>query len=201
MSVPATQPAAPPRREQNKGRVREALQSSGIRLVAEHGMDKVSVEHILEDAGYSRRTFYGYFANKLELLASVMNPAFDDGTLFLEDVLERSSNELLDGIVECYLALWKHHRNALLAIASLNDPAIAPYIESGHRKFGSTLQRVLHKAANGKVLRNRDAAYSFKVISKTAVPLLKIYDSHPDGEQLYRESMLALLQANDGTDQ
>ena len=201
MSVPAPQPASRPRREQNKGRVREALQSSCVRLVAEHGMDKVSVEQILEDAGYSRRTFYVYFANKLELLASVMNPVFEEGTSILEDVLKRSSRDLLDGISECYLALWNHHRNALLAIASLSDPAIAPYIESGHRKFGSTLQRVLHKAANANMLRNRDASFSFKVISKTAVPLLKIYDSHPDGEQLYRESMLALLQAADETDQ
>ena len=195
MPVTASQHVASPRREQNKERVREALQRSGVRLVAEHGIDKVSVEQILGDAGYSRRTFYGYFANKLELLASVMNPAFDEGASFLEEVLGRSPEKLLAGIIECYLTLWKNHRDALLAIASLNDPAIAPYIESGHRTFGNTLQRVLRKAAAAGTLRNRDAAYSFKVISRTAVPLLKIYATHPEGIQLYRESMLALLQS------
>lgn len=195
MTVAAAKGGTTAGRARNRERVRQTLQRSAVRLIAEHGLDKVSVEQILSDAGYSRRTFYGYFANKLELLASVMNPAFDAGALFLESVLEQEPENLLVGTIECYLTLWEHHREALLAIAALNDPGIAPYIESGHQKFGNALKRVLRKAADAGLLRNCDAAYSFKVISRTAVPLLKIYAAHPDGTQLYRESMLALLQA------
>jgi len=197
LATPSKQPTASPHMERKRARVRQALQSSGVRLVAEHGLEKVSVEQILSAAGYSRRTFYGYFENKLQLLASVMNPAFEEGALFLEEALKQDAEKLLAGTVDCYLKLWKNHRDALIAITALSDPAIAPYIESGHRKFGGTLQRVLRRAADAGVLRNNDANFSFKVISRTAVPLLKIYDTHPDGVRLYQESMLALLENSD----
>ena len=49
------------------------------------------------------------------------------------------------------------------------------------------------RAERAGLLRNNDAAYSFRVISRTAVPLLKIYADHPNGSALYRDAMLALL--------
>jgi hypothetical protein len=38
-----------------------------------------------------------------------------------------------------------------------------------------------------------DATCSFRIISRTAVPLLKIYADHPNGSALYHDAMLALL--------
>jgi len=51
----------------------------------------------------------------------------------------------------------------------------------------------LIRAEQASVLRNDDAVYTFKVITRTAVPLLKIYADHPGSARLYRESVLALL--------
>ena len=83
-------------------------------------------------------------------------------------------------------------RDALSVIALLK-PEVMPYIESGHRKFGAALKTLLKLAEKSGTLRNNDAQYTFRVITRMTVPLLKIYADHPERESLYREAMLTLL--------
>ena len=172
--------------------VRDRLVTTGCHLFAERGLANVSVEDILVEVKISRRTFYGYFANKYELAASIINSALEDGSGILADLPKRKPQSLLPGIVNCYLHLWASHSDALSVINSI-EPEVLPYIEDGHRKFGTVLKGLLLKAEKAGLLRNDDATYTFRVISRTAVPLLKIYSEHPEGEHLYRDAMLALL--------
>lgn len=181
-----------PRIVAKRQRVRDELVSTGSRMIAERGLAQVSVADILAEVGISRRTFYGHFANKHELVASVLNAALATGTELLNETRKQSPTSAVNGIVDCYLELWDAHRDALSIIAAL-EPAVMPYIEEGHKKFGAALKKVLKRAAQASVLRNGDAVYTFKVITRTAAPLLKIYADHPDIKRLYRESMLALL--------
>jgi AcrR family transcriptional regulator len=181
-----------PRIVARRQRVREELIRTGSRLIAARGLAQVSVADILAEVGTSRRTFYGYFANKYELVASVLNPVFVAGAERLTDTSRQPPASSVLGIVDCYVALWNSHRDALNIIAAL-EPAVMPYIEEGHKQFGAALTKVLKRAEKAGVLRNGDAGYTFKVITRTAVPLLKIYADHPDSMKLYRESMLALL--------
>nr|WP_249667494.1 TetR/AcrR family transcriptional regulator [Cellulomonas fengjieae] len=51
-------------RERKKLARREALIDATHRLVAEHGLDAVTVEAICEEAGVSTRTFFNYFETK-----------------------------------------------------------------------------------------------------------------------------------------
>ena len=51
-------------RERKKRARREALIDATHRLVAEHGLDAVTVEAICEEAGVSVRTFFNYFETK-----------------------------------------------------------------------------------------------------------------------------------------
>lgn len=177
---------------EKRERTREALQRSAAKLFTERGIAAVSVEEILADAGVSRRTFYGFFANKYELAASLVNPALADGAAELEELAGGDDNSLVDGVVGCYLHLWERHGDSLALIASL-DADVLPLIEESHRRFGGALREVLERAAAAGHLRNGDAMLSFRVISRTAVPLLKIYADHPRRRELFRDSMLALL--------
>ena len=181
-----------PRIVAKRKNVRDRILVTGGRLLAERGLAQVSVEDILAEAKVSRRTFYGYFANKYELVASIINPALAEGTRILAEAARQSPERLLPGIVDCYLSLWESQRDALSAIASL-EPGVMPYVESDHRKFGAALKQLLALAEKAGVLRNNDANYTFRIITRTAVPLLKIYADHPEGQSLYREAMLALL--------
>jgi len=60
--------AQPGRRERKKLATRQALQDVALRLVAERGLDQVTVEDISEAADVATRTFFNYFSSQEEAL-------------------------------------------------------------------------------------------------------------------------------------
>jgi AcrR family transcriptional regulator len=55
-------------RERKKEATRRALHEAAVRIAAEHGLARLTVEAIADAAVVSRRTFSNYFANKEEAL-------------------------------------------------------------------------------------------------------------------------------------
>lgn len=55
-------------RERKKAATRQALHEAAVGLVTEHGLDRITVEAIADEAGVSRRTFSNYFGSKEEAL-------------------------------------------------------------------------------------------------------------------------------------
>ncbi|BCB77661.1 hypothetical protein Pflav_040710 [Phytohabitans flavus] len=63
-----TNPPAPGLRERKKAATRQALHEAAVRLAAEHGVERVTVEAIADAANVSRRTFSNYFNGKEQAL-------------------------------------------------------------------------------------------------------------------------------------
>lgn len=74
--------AALGRRDRKKRLTRDALTAAALRLVAEHGLENVTVEQISEAADVSSRTFFNYFPSKDEALIG-------DQTVDRERILSR----------------------------------------------------------------------------------------------------------------
>jgi len=175
-----------------RNQMRDDLLEAAIRLITAHGFAAVSVEDLIEDVGMSRRTFYGFFANKHELAAAVLNPIFDAAVAALKQIKKDKPPTLLPRLVDLYLILWHDHRSGLMLLDHIDD-SIFPYIEQGHKDYGTRLKQLLKAAEKNGELLNDSADYSFRIVNRTAVRLLKVYQDHSDLDAEYRRSFLALI--------
>jgi AcrR family transcriptional regulator len=70
---PAVEPGAPPapgRRERKKLATRAAVRDAALRLSVRHGVERVTVEQIADEADIAPRTFFNHFATKEEAIVA-----------------------------------------------------------------------------------------------------------------------------------
>ena len=175
-----------------RSEVRDRLLRTGAQLFAEQGLGDVSVEELIDAVGISRATFYGFFGNKSELAVAVLIPVFDSGIAALSGTLPSNPRTRAERLVNMYLELWNQHRDALL-LTSMVDSTVFPHIRELHDEFGIAIRNVLQGIADAGLLRTGDVTMSYLLLAKTGIPLLKLYQSHPEFETVYRDSLLALL--------
>jgi AcrR family transcriptional regulator len=82
--------AEPGLRERKKAATRQALHQAAVRLAIEHGLDRITVEAIADEAGVSRRTFSNYFGSKEEAL---LHGDFQRIHTLIEQVRARPADE------------------------------------------------------------------------------------------------------------
>jgi hypothetical protein len=116
----------------------------------------------------------------------------EDASAAMRRLAKRPPREALEGIVETYLELWRARRDGMLLISAV-DAATFKRFEPRHQALNEALLEVLTRAERADLLRNGSARYSLKVIARTAIPLLRVYDGHPAAEALFRDAMRALL--------
>lgn len=181
-----------PRVARRRRRMREALLTAGARQFAARGVAQVSVEDLLAEADVSRATFYDMFSSKYNLLESILNPIFETATRSVAALAELPAADGIAGILSTYVDLWREHREGLLLITAV-DAQTFRHFEGRHRDLNDAIFAILARAEREYLLRNGSAEYSLKVIARTAIPLLKVYDEHPAGEALFADAMHALL--------
>ena len=62
-----------------------------------------------------------------------------------------------------------------------------------HEALNKAMARILVRAESAELLRNGSAQYSLKVIARTAIPLLGVYDGYATAEALFRDALKGLL--------
>jgi AcrR family transcriptional regulator len=172
--------------------MRASLLAAGARQFASRGVGPVSVEELIAEADVSRATFYGLFSSKYSLLEGILNPIFEMATRSVRELASRRPEEAVDGLVGVYLSLWETHREGLLLIP-LVDQETFRHFEPQHRALQGALLDLLLGLERADLLRNGSAQYSLKVIARTAVQLLRVYDGHPAAAALFRDAVRGLL--------
>ena len=185
-------PRSSPRIARRRERMKQSLLAAGARQFATRDIGTVSVEELIAEADVSRATFYGLFSSKYSLLEHILNPIFERATAAVRALASLPARGAVDGVIEVYLELWREHRNGLLLIPTV-DPKTFRHFESQHRALNDALLEVLRAAERADVLRNGSAQYSLKVIARTAIPLLRVYDGHPAAESMFRDAVRGLL--------
>jgi AcrR family transcriptional regulator len=172
--------------------MKAALVAAAVRQFAERGVERVSVADLIGEADVSRATFYGLFSSKTSLLEHILDPIFDVAVGAVRKLAGEPAPAALAGLIDVYVRLWREHREGLLLIPAV-DLATFPHFESRHRALNDAMSAVLARAEDAGLLRNGSARYSLKVIAKTAIPLLRVYDGHPGAESLFRDALSGLL--------
>jgi AcrR family transcriptional regulator len=183
---------ASPRVARRRERMKESLLAAGARQFASRGIGTVSVEELLAEADVSRATFYGFFSSKYSLLEHILNPIFERATEAVKALRNRPPSEAVDGLVDVYLELWATHRDGLLLIPTIDAPTFR-HFEKQHRALNEALLDLLGVVERADLLRNGSAQYSLKVIARTAIPLLRVYDGHAAAAALFRDALRGLL--------
>ncbi len=178
--------------QRRRERTRAALLAVGARQFASRGIGPVSVEELIAEADVSRATFYNFFSSKYSVLEQILNPIFDIATRAVRALADKPAAQGIDGLIDTYLALWESHRDGLLLIPAIDQETFR-HFESQHGALHTAMLDVLAKAERADLLRNGSAQYSLKVIARTAIPLLRVYDGHPAAAALFRDALRGLL--------
>lgn len=178
--------------QRRRERTRAALLAVGARRFAERGIGPVSVEELIAEADVSRATFYGLFSSKYSLLEGILDPLFELATRRIRELKARPPQEAVDGLVDVYWSLWTTHRDGLLLIP-LVDHETFKHFERQHRVLQDALLDLLLAVERADLLRNGSAQYSLKVIARTAVQLLRVYDGHAAAAAMFRDAVRGLL--------
>lgn len=178
--------------ERRRARMKESLLAAGARQFLTRGIRTVSVEDLLAEADVSRATFYGLFSSKYSLLENIINPVFESATAAVRALVGQPAAAGIDGLIDVYWSLWLTHRDGLLLIPAIDQDTFR-HFEAQHRALNEAILEVLASAERADLLRNGSAHYSLKVIARTAIPLLRVYDGHPAAGALFRDALRGLL--------
>lgn len=170
-------------RERKKAATRRALHEAALRLAAEQGPDRVTVEAIADAANVSRRTFSNYFSSKEEAL-------FHGDTARLRRMLdllhERPAAEppwtalsaaavqLAEEVYDDAAMSWLTRRRRLHGHPGLIAHQVAAYTAIERELAGELAGRV---GGAGGALRSRVLAATFLATLRVAV---QHWLEHPD---------------------
>lgn len=183
-----------PRVALRRARVRESLLNVGARLFVAEGVENVSVEDVIASANIARSTFYTFFDSKRDLLTHIVEPVFTNGIAAMRALTGQSPRAMLSGVIDTYLAMWERQADALLLSTRLARADFG-LVEAAHRAFDEALTDVLKNVQSAGLLRNGSVDYTRKLIAKSAVETLLVYQGDSELRRLYRSTMEGMLLA------
>jgi len=175
-----------------QSRTRERILAESTRLFLTRGYDSVSVDAIVAAAEVARSSFYRFFANREEVLASIMRPVFETGIGMMGEVGQRPPREVMGGICDVYLRLWSASPDTLRLVTRTGG-AYFRLFEDLHRRFREQLIDAMRRVETAGLLLNDSGINSARIIARTAVPILEVYRDHPRIDTLFHQAMNGLL--------
>lgn len=172
----------------NKRRVCEVA----ARQFFEHGYDATSIESIVAEAGIARSTFYRFFADKDDLVRQTVIPVFEQARIGLESIDWDQPESIVNGIADCYLAIWRDQRDPLIFSANMGM-ALFPLIQEAHDAYASVALALMEKLNEMRLLRNDDAPLAAMMVAQTAVRILQVCAQHRQFENVFRSTLRGMI--------
>jgi AcrR family transcriptional regulator len=185
-------------RERKKRATRQALHSAALRLVAERGLDEVTIEEIASAADVSPRTFFNYFGSKEDV---IVNPDPDRVERLRAALEAHESDEpplaVLEAVLLGQLAEVTDRREEwLLRLRLVREiPALTPR----HLAAFDAMERVFVEEVARRLQRDPIADVEPSLIAGVAMAAMRSAiarwsagDGHRSLPQLTREAFASL---------
>lgn len=192
VSLPAS---AKVRRRQS--RTRERILRESARLFVEKGFANVSVEEIISAAEIARSSFYRFFANREDVLTSIIRPVFEQGLARLEALDSRQPASIVPGILDTYLELWAASPDAV-RLSTRTGGVHFELFRDLHTRFRERITALVRSVMPTGRLLNGDADYTARLIARTSVPVMEVYHHDPAFRELFHRSMQGFLLTSPG---
>jgi len=192
MSQPAAALTLSPKIRRRQGRTRQRILDESARLFIAKGFENVSVEEIIDAAEIARSSFYRFFSNREQVLASIIRPVFEQGVVRLDAIGDKSPEGVMNGVFEMYLTLWNNSPDALRVSTRVGGVYFYLF-EDVHLVFRRRLGAILKSIESSGIYLNGSADHTGRLIARTVVSVLEVYSEAPDFEQLFQQSMRGFL--------
>ena len=146
--------------QRSQARAEILIHSMGV--FAQRGLHRTTVQHLLDAANISRRTFYKYFRNKVDVLENIYRIFVENMILRFRDQVSRSSTvrDIIRNTTDIY---FDYHVSMgpvirlMMEEARRSGSALAPYRENGQNLaveiLASEIHRLIGKRFDPLVLR------------------------------------------------
>jgi AcrR family transcriptional regulator len=169
----------PKRVTKRRGETRQRLLEAALKVFAEQGFGRSTVEQVCERAGYTRGAFYSNFAS------------LDD--LFLA-MWEQRSTELIDGLRQALQDMDTAKVRNVRGVVELVTPAV-PVDDTWYRITSEFTAHALRNPGLRRVMKTREEAITGAITPVVSALLTKIGRETPDQVALGQ----ALVAVHDGT--
>lgn len=149
----ATKMNKPSLRDMKKETTGSTLARGAFELAMQHGLDGFSIDDVVQQAGYSRRTFSNYFASKEEAVAKGAVACVDEGNY--EDFLNKIPEDMpildvLGRLIRMQFTTEFIRRIHELVAVSKRYPTLEPYVLSQIRSVQSMAQEAIMELSKGQ---------------------------------------------------
>jgi AcrR family transcriptional regulator len=185
-------------RERKKRATRQALHSAALRLVAERGLDEVTIEEIASAAEVSPRTFFNYFGSKEDV---IVNPDPDRVERLRAALQAHESDEPPLAVLEAVMLdqlgeVTDRREEWLLRLRLVREiPALTPRhlaaFDAMERVFVEDVARRLHRDPVADVQPSLIGAVAMAAL-RSAIARWSAGDGHRSLPQLTREAFASL---------
>jgi AcrR family transcriptional regulator len=192
-----TQPKPPPattsetihkRIADNKRRVCEVA----AQQFNSNSYEAASIDSIATEAGIARSTFYRFFQDKEDVARQLVVPVFDEARDRLEALDLEKPDEIVNGIADCFLAVWKHQRDALVFSGNVGM-VLFPLVQDAHDAYAGVVLRLMTTLNEARLLRHDDPNLAAVMLAQTAVRVLQVCERHAQFENVFRSTLRGML--------
>ncbi|MCH8544967.1 MAG: TetR/AcrR family transcriptional regulator [Alcanivorax sp.] len=137
-------------RSVQRSQARAEILIHSMAVFAQRGLHRTTVQHLLDAANISRRTFYKYFRNKVDVLENIYRIFVENMILRFQQQVNRS-NTVRDIIRNTTDIYFEYHVSMgpvirlMMEEARRSGSALAPYRENGQNLAVEILAKEIHR--------------------------------------------------------